>query len=408
MTGEEHMSQNTKNHAVIVDYARTAFAKAAIPGSGKAPGRLADLDAVDLQIPLINALLERTGLDPNRVESVLTGCVHQEEVQGLNIARLNVLSNECNLPHSVCGSSVDMFCASSLKALHMAAGFTALDPDNVYICTGVQSMSRVPMGGINPQLNKNIHTYEGDSRAFMNMATTAENLAELHGITRAEQDAFTVRSHQLHASAADAGRFEAEIIPVKGLAYDDGVRRDTTVEGLARLKPVARAAEAGGTVTAGTASQITDGATAAIVTSEAFARENNLPVLARMIAFGEAGCAPEIMGIGPVEASRKALKKAGLTLADMDFIELNEAFAAQSLSVIKEWEKQGMAPDISKINVNGGAIAMGHPLGATGIRLAGTLALELKKANKRYGLATLCIGGGQGMALIIENPDFQP
>lgn len=400
------MSQNSNNYAVIVGYARTAFVKAAIPGSGKPPGRFADVDPVDMLTAVVNGVLEKTGLDPNKVTEVLTGSVHQEGSQGLDIARLEVLDPESKLPVTVAGTALDQFCASSLKAIEIGDALACKNPNRVYICTGVQSMSQVPMGGINPHLNERIH--DGNAPAFMDMASTAENLAEIYGITREEQDAFAVRSHQLHAKAAEAGRFKDEIVPLKGVDKDDGVRADTSVEGLAKLRTVARAAEEGGTVTAGTASQVTDGASAVMVTSEAFAQQNNLPVLARIIATGNVGCAPEIMGIGPVEASKQALREAGLTLADMDFIELNEAFAAQSLSVIKEWEKQGMAPDMDKINVNGGAIAMGHPLGASGARLVGTLALELKKANKRYGMATLCVGGGQGMAMIIENPDYQP
>ena len=400
------MSNTPNNPAVIVGYARTPFAKAAIPGSGKPPGRLADVDPVDLQVPLINTLVERSGIDPNDVTKVLTGCVHQEGDQGLNIARLNVLHEDCVLPETVGGTSIDRFCASSLEAIAFADALIARNPDAVYICTGVQSMSHIPMGGFNPQLNDKVHS--GNAPAFMDMPFTAENLAEKYSVTRQEQDAFAVRSHKLHAAAAAAGRFHDEIVPINGLYADDGVRADSNVESLAKLKPVAKALENGGSVTAATASQITDGASAVMVTSESYAQANNLPVMARIISIGESGCAPEIMGIGPVEASKQALAKAGLTMDDMDFIELNEAFAAQSLAVMHEWDKQGMAADIDKVNVNGGAIAMGHPLGATGARLAGTLALELQKANKRYGLATLCIGGGQGMAMVIENPSYKP
>ena len=400
------MSDKDKNYAVIVGYARTPFAKAAIPGTGKAPGRLADVDPVDLQVPLINKLLEDTGLDPNHVTQVLTGCVHQEESQGLNIARLNVLHEDCKLPNTVGGTSIDRFCASSLEAIAMADAFVGRNPNEVYICTGVQSMSRIPMGGLNPHLNKKVH--DGNPAAFMDMPFTAENLAEIYKIPRKEQDEFAIRSHDRHAAAAKSGRFKDEIVPIAGLDHDDGVREGGTVEGLAKLKPVAKDESEGGTVTAATASQITDGASAVMVTSEAFAKENNLPVMARILSVGQSGCDPEIMGIGPVEASKKALEKAGLTMDDIDVIELNEAFAAQSLSVMAEWKKQNMAPDMDKVNVNGGAIAMGHPLGATGARLVGTLALELQKANKRYGMATLCVGGGQGMAMIIENPNFKP
>ncbi|MCD8563361.1 MAG: thiolase family protein [Alphaproteobacteria bacterium] len=400
------MSNPNANAAVIVGYVRTPFAKAAIPGSGKAPGRLADADPVDMQVPLINALLDRTGLDPKHVTKVLTGCVHQEGDQGLNIARINVLHKDSKLPRTVGGTSVDRFCASSLEAIAFADALVARNPEAVYICTGVQSMSHVPMGGFNPHLNAGVH--EGNAPAFMNMPWTAENLAELYAISREEQDAFALRSHKLHAAAADAGRFEDEILPLHGLSHDDGVRRDITPEALAKLRPVAKAQEAGGSVTAASASQITDGASAVMVTSEAFAKAQELPVLGRIVAVGESGCDPEIMGIGPVEATKDALKKAGLGMKDIGVIELNEAFAAQSLAVMKEWERQDMAPSMDKVNINGGAIAMGHPLGATGARLVGTLCLELKKQNERYGLATLCIGGGQGMAMIVENPDFQP
>lgn len=399
------MKKNIQNPAVIVGYARTPFAKAAIPGSGKPPGRLADVDPVDLQVPLINKILADTKLDPANVTAVITGCVHQEGPQGLNLARHNVLHKDSQLPNSVAAYSVDDFCASSLKAIEMADGFSARDKDAVYICTGVQSMSAVPMGGYNPHLNEDVHG--GNPMAFMDMPSTAENLAEKYSIPRLEQDEFAVRSHKLHQAAAESGRLQDEIVPVNGLDRDDGVRPDSSIEGLSRLKPM-KAESDGGTVTPATSSQITDGASAVMVTSEAFAHENNLPVMARILSFGESGCAPEIMGIGPVEATKNALRKAGLEMDDIDVIELNEAFAAQSLAVMKEWEHQGMAPDIDKVNVNGGAIAMGHPLGATGARLAGTLALELQKANKQYGLATLCIGGGQGMAMVIENPDFQP
>lgn len=398
------MNDEKTNYAVIVDYARTPFAKAAIPSSGRPPGRLADVDPVDLQVPLINTLLERTGLDPTLVTKVLTGCVHQEADQGLNIARLNVLHEDCKLPNSVGGTSIDRFCASSLEAIAYADALSARNPDAVYICTGVQSMSSVPMGGFNPHLNAKVH--DGNPAAFMDMPATAENLAVKYGLNRTEQDEFSVRSHQRHAKAAADGRFKDEIVPINGLDHDDGVRADSTVEGLSKLRTVAKDAGEGGTVTAASASQITDGASAVMVTSEAFAKSNNMPVMARIIAVGESGCAPEIMGLGPVEAAKQAFQKSGLSMKDMDIIELNEAFAAQSLAVIREWEAQGMEPDMDKINVNGGAIAMGHPLGATGARLAGTLALELKKANKRYGMATLCVGGGQGMAVILENPNF--
>lgn len=408
------MSNQKHDYSVMIDYARTPFAKA----GGRAPGKLADVDPLDLQIPLINTLLERSGVNVDDIAEVITGNVHQEGPQGLNIGRLVVLHADCKLPDSVGGTTLDRFCASGIQGIAFADGLIARNPESVYVVTGVQSMSMIPMGGLNvlphPKLNRDAQIAEGLLTNHLDMSSTAENLAKIYDIPREAQDAFAVRSHQLHSKAVADGRFDAEIVPVKGVSCDDGVRPDSNINALSRLPTIARSKEKGGSITAGNASQITDGATATLMSSESYARANNLPVLARVIAVGQSGCAPEIMGIGPVDASKDALKKASrvlgkdVTLSDMGRIELNEAFAAQALAVVKEWDNQGMKPDMDKINVNGGAIAMGHPLGATGIRLAGTLALELKKANQRFGMATLCVGGGQGMALIIENPDYQP
>lgn len=386
------------NHAVIVDYVRTPFAKA----SGKVPGKLSDVEPVDMMVPLINALIERTGIDPASVEKVLTGAVHQEYTQGLNIARLAVLHKDSVLPLSVSGTTLDKFCGSSMEAIALADGLLARHPDAVYICTGVQSMSQIPMGGYNVTLNENVMA--GNATGFMDMGITAENLAKHYDITRTAQDHFATLSHSKAFNARAAGAFADEIIPLNNISEDDGIRDSTTPEKLAKLPTAFKDKNEGGTVTAATSSQITDGATAVAVTSEAFARANNLPVKARILAFGESGCAPEIMGIGPVEASKNALKKAGLTMDDIDVVELNEAFAAQALAVLSEWEKQGMGVDISKVNLDGGAIALGHPLGASGARIVGHLANVLQRENKRYGLATMCIGGGMGVAMVIENP----
>ncbi len=393
------------NQAVIVDYVRTAFAKASPPGSGKAPGRFADLDPVDMQVPLINAMLRRTGLDPAHINKVLTGAVHQEGTHGLNIARLNVLHEECKLPKEVGGTTIDRFCGSSMEAIALADALIGRNPEHFYICTGVQSMSQVPMGGLNPHLCPQVHS--GNAAGFMDMPATAENLAQKYGIERTEQDNFALRSHSLAAQGQDNGHFKNEIIPVKGLDYDDGVRRDTTAESIARLNPI-KAAESGGTVTAANASQMTDGASAVLVTSALMAVRHKLPVLARIVAFGESGCAPEIMGIGPVDAIKDAFNKSGLSMQDMDFVELNEAFAAQSIAVLRELKNQGMQIPNEKVNVDGGAIAMGHPLGASGARLVGHVAETLRRENGRYGLATMCIGGGQGVAMIVENPHYKP
>lgn len=398
---------NTKdNTAVIVAYCRTPFAKAAIPGSGKAPGHFSDIDPVDMQVPLINELLSRSGVNPADVRKVLTGAVHQEADQGLNIARQNVLHEECALTNAVAGTSIDMFCASSMEAIAIADGLIGRNPDAVYIITGVQTMSHIPMGGLNPHLSEHVHG--GNVAGFMDMPITAENLAQIYEISREEQDAFSLRSHQRAAAARTNGNFTDEIVPIDGLDHDDGIREDSDMASLGKLRPVALSADQGGTVTAASASQITDGASAVLMTSAAYAEENSLPVLAKIIATGEAGVAPEVMGLGPVEASIEALEKAGLTMDDVDVIELNEAFAAQSLAVLKEWENKGIDVDQDKLNVDGGAIALGHPLGASGARLVGHLANVLNRENKRYGLATLCIGGGQGKAVVIENPNWKP
>ncbi|PJB73115.1 MAG: acetyl-CoA C-acyltransferase [Alphaproteobacteria bacterium CG_4_9_14_3_um_filter_47_13] len=391
--------QTRDNTAVIIGYCRTAFAKT----SPKKPGFFSDLNPVNMQVPLVNALLDRTGLDPQHVKKVITGAVHQEADQGLNIARLLVLHKDCHLLDTTAGTTLDMFCASSMEAIAMADGQIARHPDSVYIVTGVQSMSHIPMGGLNPELSEKVES--GNVAGFMNMPITAENLAEIYNVSRLEQDRFSLGSHKKLAAAQEAGYLKNEIVPLEGLDYDDGVRSDTSMEGLARLRTVAKD---GGTVTAGNASQVTDGASAMMLTSQAFATKNNLPVMARIIGTGETGVAPEIMGIGPVKASINALKHAGITMNDIGAIELNEAFAAQSLAVLKEWDVRGMAVDRDKVNIDGGAIAMGHPLGATGARLVGHLAEIMNRQNLQYGLATLCIGGGQGKAVVLENPNFVP
>ena len=392
--------------AVIVGYVRTPFTKAAVPGSGKEPGKLAHVEPLDMIAPLINEIMKRTGANPADVENILMGCVHQEDVQGLNIGRLAVLHNGVSLPLTVQGETLDKFCGSSLRTIAIAKNDVLAGEGKIILAGGVQSMSRIPMGGWNSSLNKNV--YDGNAAGFMNMGVTAENLAEKYGISRAEQDAFSVASHQKMAQAQKDGNFDKEIVPVGGVSADDGVRGDSSVESLAKLKTAFKGEDKGGTVTPASASQITDGASMVMVTTESYAKANNLPVMARILSYSGSGCAPEIMGIGPVEASKKALSRAGLTMADIDVIELNEAFAAQSIAVLKEMEAQGMKVDPAKLNVDGGAIAIGHPLGASGARLVGHLASVLERTGKRYGLATMCIGGGMGVAMVIENPHFKP
>ncbi len=385
-------------NAVIVDYVRTPFARAFSPdvAAGK-KGEFAHILPDDMLAQLVQKLIERTGVNPSDVETLLTGCAFPEATQGLNLARNVVLHPDSSLPHSVGAATVNRFCGSSMHVIQDAAGHIAAGAGDVFICTGVESMSQVPMSGWNPMLNHKI--YDGDVRAYMNMGRTAENLARKYNIERALQEEFALRSHLKAAAAAAEGKMDRELVPLKEAPHvkaDNAVRGDTTLEKLASLKP---AFETAGTVTAGTSSPITDGASAVMVTSEEYAKKHNLPILAHIKSFAGSGCAPEIMGIGPVEASRKALARAGLTVNDIDIFELNEAFAAQALSVIKE-----LGIDESKVNLDGGAIALGHPLGASGARITGKAASLLERENKRYALATMCIGGGQGIAMVLERP----
>ncbi len=398
---------DNQNYSVIIDFARSAQARTAPPGMAKKQGRFADLDPLDILVPVVNTLIDRTGVKVRDVRKVLLGVVHQEARQGLNLARLLPLHGDCKLDSDYTGgTSLDRFCGSSMESIALADGMLARNPDEVYLCAGVQSMSHIPMGGLNPLLNPAVH--EGNAAGFMNMGITAENLAELYGISREQQDAFAVRSHERAIAAQESGVLKDEIVEINGLDHDDGVRPGSSVEGLGKLKTVFKAEEAGGSVTAANSSQITDGASAVLVTSEAYANENNLPIKARIISFGESALKPEVMGLGPVDASIQALERAGLTMDDMDVVELNEAFAAQSLSVLAEFDKRGMPIDPDKVNLDGGAIAIGHPLGASGARITGHLANVLQRTGGRYGLATMCIGGGQGTAIILENPNYTP
>jgi acetyl-CoA acyltransferase len=384
--------------AVIIDYMRTPFAKAIEPTSpSQKQGRLAPVAPDELLVAVVSALLKRSGVNPEDVETLLTGCVHQEAEQGLNMARLVVLHPGSGLPHSVGGVTVDRFCGSSMHIVGDAKNTILAGEAEVILCTGVQSISRIPLAGWNPMLNPQI--YDGNPKGFINMGITAENLAEHYQIARQAQEEFAFRSHQKAGQAQEAGLFQDEIVAVGGIDTDDTIRKETTLAQMAGLKPVFKQ---DGSVTAATSSPHTDGAAGVIVASEEYARQHNLPMLARVKAFASSGCAPEIMGIGPVEAIKKVLKRANLTMADMDIVELNEAFAAQCLAVLQELEKQGMPVPLEKLNLDGGALALGHPLGASGARLSGKAAQLLKRTGKRYALASMCIGGGQGVALILE------
>jgi len=322
------------------------------------------------------------------------GCAFPEGEQGLNVARLIGLL--ADLPLSVGGVTVNRFCGSSMQAIHMAAGAIQMGAGEVFVCAGVESMSRVPMMGYNPLPNPLLAA--ANPGAYMGMGDTAENVARQWVIGRAEQEAFALASHQRAAAAQAEGRFQDEIVAIqagKTLVDTDGcIRAETTLEGLAELKP---AFETTGSVTAGTASPLTDGASAVLVCTLDYAKAHGLVPLAKIAAIAVDGCAPEIMGIGPVGASRKALARAGITAAQLDVVELNEAFASQSLACLREL---GLSQDV--VNIDGGAIALGHPLGATGARITGKAASLLKRQGGRYALATQCIGGGQGIATVLE------
>jgi len=370
--------------AVICGYKRSPFDFAN-------KGQLAKTRPDDMAAEVVNALIKETGVKAEDIEDLLMGCAFPEAEQGFNIAKIVV--QLAGLPTSIAGATVNRFCGSSMTTIQMAAGYIQMGAGDVFLCAGVESMSRIPMGGFNPMPNPKLgETYP---QAYMSMGETAENLAKKYEISRPEQEEFAAKSHQKAAKARESGKFKDEIVPIDGVEEDGCIRPDTTPEGLAELK---LAFDENGTVTAGTASPLTDGTAAVLVASEEYAKKNGLPILARIRSVSAAGCGAEIMGIGPVPATHKVLERAGLDIKDIDIIELNEAFSAQSLSVVKE-----LGMDQTKLNLDGGAIALGHPLGASGARITGKLASLLQREKKKLGLATMCIGGGQGTAIILES-----
>ncbi|MBK7598631.1 MAG: acetyl-CoA C-acyltransferase [Acidobacteria bacterium] len=391
---------------VIVNALRTAV--------GKAPrGMLKDSRPDDLAAAVIREILARTPeVSPGEIEDIVIGCATPEAQQGMNMARQAGLL--AGIPNTASAMTINRFCSSGLQAIALAAEHIMCGFSEVAIGGGAESMSMLPMGGHN--LSPNPTLVDAFPDTYMNMGLTAENLARKYGITREQADEFAVRSHRNAAAAIDGGRYKEEIVPVKVVSRDletdekgrgkirvretmfdtdEGVRRDTTVEGLGKLRP---AFHIKGTVTAGTSSQTSDGAAAALVMSRERADALGLKPMARFVTFATGGVAPEEMGIGPVVAIPKALKLAGLKLEDIELIELNEAFAAQALSVIKE-----LNLDLERLNVNGGALALGHPLGCTGAKLTATLLYEMKRRKARYGMVTMCVGGGMGAAGIFEN-----
>lgn len=388
--------------AVIVSSVRTAV--------GKAPkGTLRATRPDDLGATAIKGALERLpALDPREIEDVIIGCAMPEGEQGMNVAR--ICSLRAGLPIESAAMTVNRYCASGLQSIALAAERIRGGGADVIVAGGTESMSFVPMGGNKISINPTL--MEQYPASYLSMGLTAERLAKHYGITRAESDRFSFESHQKALAAQAAGKFEQEIVPVAvtfttpdakskpkktsiEFRKDEGPRADTSEEALGKLKPAFHSA---GTVTAGNSSQTSDGAAAAVVMSAERAQALGIKPIARFVAYAYAGCLPEEMGVGPVYAIPKALKLAGLTLDQIELIELNEAFAVQSLSVMKL-----LGLDPARVNVNGGAIALGHPLGCTGAKLTATLLQEMKRRNAKYGMVTMCVGGGMGAAGIFEN-----
>ena len=375
-------------NAVIVGYKRSPFTFAR-------KGEMANIRPEDILSQTINQLLNEIQINKNDIEDIITGCAYPEGAQGNNIAK--IVSFMTDMPEHVAGMTVNRWCGSSMQAIHDATGAIAINSGDVFLCCGVESMTFIPMNGLtydpHPQLSKD------NPNVYMSMGITAENVAKKFDISRKEQQEFAISSHYKANLARESNMFDNEIVSITNndekINKDGGIRPNTSHEILDGLK---LAFDENGTVTAGTASPLTDGASAVIVCEEEYAKKNNLNILARIKSTAVVGCPPELMGLGPINASKKALKRANLSISDIDIVELNEAFASQSLACIKE-----LKMDISKVNIHGGAIALGHPLGATGARITGKVATLLQNNNKKYGLATQCIGLGQGIATVLEN-----
>jgi acetyl-CoA acyltransferase len=370
-------------HAVIVGFVRSPFTPAF-------KGALAKTRPDEIAAQTVKGLVAKTGVNPEHVEDLILGCAFPEGEQGFNVARL--VGFLAGLPHGVAGLTVNRFCGSSMEAIHIAVGKIGVGAGEVFICAGVESMTRVPMTGFNPLPHPGL--YKTFPQAYISMGLTAENVAAQCAVGRSDMEAFAVSSH---AKAAKAD-FSEEIVPIHtkdGVVDKDGcIRADTSVEALSTLKP---AFKGDGLVTAGTASPLTDGASAVLVCSESYAKKHKLPMLARVKSQAVSGLEPEIMGLGPVGASAKALERAGISVDKLDVVELNEAFAAQAIPCAAQ-----IGVEVSKLNIEGGAIALGHPLGASGARITGKAAQLLHRSGGKYALVSMCIGGGQGIATVLE------
>ena len=374
--------------AVIAAYARSAqhFAR---------KGAFAELRPDSLAAQVVVGLLARSDFDPKLIEDVILGCAYPEGPQGSNLAR--IVGFLADLPQEVGGMTINRFCGSSMSAIHIAAAQIEAGVGDAYLCVGVESMSMVPQGGFNKSPSPELLKRQSD--AYISMGETAENVATRFKVARPDQEVLAMQSQHKAAQARDSGRLRAEIVPIRLdsgeiIEADGCIRPGTTIEGLAALKP---AFKPDGVVTAGTSSPLTDGAAAVLVTSDDFAARHSLAPLARIRAMATIGCDPAIMGIGPIPATRKAMARAGLEVSALDVVEINEAFASQALACIRE-----LKLDPAKINIDGGGIALGHPLGATGARITGKAASLLQRVKGRYALATQCIGGGQGIATVLE------
>ena len=376
------------SNAVVVGFKRSPFTIAR-------KGELAKARPEDILSQVINDLVSATNINKDDIEDIITGCAYPEGEQGYNIAKIVTFMTE--MPEHVAGMTINRWCGSSMQAIHSAAGAISMNAGNVFICCGIESMTKVPINGLNYSPHPEL--IESNPNVYLSMGNTAENVAKKYNLTREIQQEFAVSSHQKASYAELNNNFKDEITQMKiannTIIKDGAIRPNTSHEILDGLKLVF---DENGTVTAGTASPLTDGAAATLICNEEYAKKNNLDILAKIISTAVQGCSPELMGLGPIEASKKALKRANLSIEDIDIIELNEAFASQSLACIKDLEI-----DPLKVNIEGGAIALGHPLGATGVRITAKAAQLLKRKKKKYALATQCIGLGQGIATILEN-----
>ena len=369
--------------AVIAGYSRSPFTIAN-------KGELVSVRPEDLLSEVIKDLVSKSKINPEDIEDIIAGCAFPEGEQGFNIGKVVTYMAGMNI--KTAGMTVNRWCGSSMQSIHIAAGAISMGAGNAFISCGVESMTHVPMNGFNPTPHPQL--LEDNPNVYLSMGTTAENVAKKYQLTRKIQQDFAITSHQKASEAESKGNFKNEITTINNCSKDGGIRPGTNQEILNGLK---LAFDEHGTITAGTSSPLTDGAAATLICEEEYAKKNNLDILARIVSTAVEGCPPEVMGLGPIGASEKALKRANLSIKDIDIVELNEAFASQSLACIKD-----LNIEEKKVNLDGGAIALGHPLGATGARITGKAAELLRRENKKYALSTQCIGLGQGIATVLE------